>query len=296
MKTLEQAALVTFKRVLLATDLSPSSEMALQYARVFGREPGVQIYTLHVSGPDNYQLLCPEAFSDTFSGRRESPRCDRDVLASLLQGLPCEVPLHGNKVWEVIADVVARNEIQLLILGTHGRKGLQKLLFGSVAEEVFRNVGCAVLTVGSEAGAPGASALAMRRALLATDFNPQSAAPMHAVSICEQFNAGLHLLHVAAKKETAEPGELWSRLRDQIMRTAPQVVDLERRPVLHVEYGEPASKILCLAEELDASIIVLGAHHPRDTRTVSHLPWATASQVVSRAKCPVLTVRDREVE
>src|SRR5215471_21184552 len=152
MKTLEPTVSVSFKNILLATDLSPASERALQFAQAFAREHAA-VHTLHVSGADNYQLLCPEAFATTFNAAGND-RSSTKILSGLLEGLPCEVPVHGSHVWEVIADVAARNEIDLLILGTHGRKGMQKLLFGSVAEEVFRAVNCPVLTVGSDVAKP----------------------------------------------------------------------------------------------------------------------------------------------
>lgn len=294
MKSVEHPTLISLKNMLLATDLSPSSAMALRYAQALGREHGAQVHTLHVSGPDDYQLLCPEAFATTFNRTQEAFPCDSEVLRGLLQGLPCEVPRRGNKVWEVIADVVVRNEIDLLILGTHGRTGLQKLLFGSVAEEVFRNVSCPVLTVGSDVGDPGPGRLEIDAVLLATDFNPHSAAPAYALSLCEQFSAELNVLHVAGKDELSG-GMPWRQVRDQITAVAPRVMDLGRKPVFLVEYGEPATKILLVAEELGADLIVLGAHHPRDLRAASHLPWATAARVISRAKCPVLTVRDEDM-
>jgi nucleotide-binding universal stress UspA family protein len=292
MKSLEQPVLVSLKNILLATDLSSSSAMALRYARALGHEQGAQVHTLHVSGPDNYQLLCPEAFATTFHGTHSASRCNSEVLRELLAGLPCEVPLHGRRVWEIIADVVARNEIDLLILGTHGRKGLQKLLFGSVAEEVFRNVCCPVLTVGSDVGSPGSDRLEIGKVLLATDFNPCTKAPAYAHSLCEQFNAELNVLHVAGGDEPSGPEMPWRKVRDQIISVAPKVMDLSRKPVFLVEYGEPGTKILLVAEELKADLIVLGARHPRDATAASHLPWATAGRVVSGAKCPVLTVRD----
>lgn len=294
MKTIEKAASVSFNNILLATDLSPSSEMALQYAKVLGREGGTHIYTLHVGGPDSYELLNPEAFAVTFNERHPLPQSDSEALKALLSGLPSEVPVHGTKVWEVVSDVVARNEIDLLILGTHGRKGLQKLLFGSVAEEVFRNVRCPVLTVGPDVADPGSGRLEMNTVLLATDFNPDSSAPAYAHLLCEQFGAELNVLHVAGKHEPAGAGMPWRQVRDQIIAVVPRILDLFRKPVFLVEYGEPATKILEAAEAVQAGLIVLGAHHPRDTQAASHLPWDNAARVISGAQCPVLTVRDKE--
>ena len=290
MKTLEPAASVSFKNILLATDLSPDSERALQFAQAFAREHAA-VHTLHVSGVDNYQLLCPEAFATTFNTARDYHSSTK-VLRGLLEGLPSEVPLHGSHVCEVIADVAARNEIDLLILGTHGRKGLQKLLFGSVAEEVFRAVNCPVLTVGSDVAMPDPDGPAIKHVLLATDCNPNSLAPSYAAGLCQRFAAGLIGLYVAEKDDNPR-GDRPSRPETGLLAIAPEIRDLKQRAEFTVEYGDPAAKILQVAAERDADLIVLGAHAPRDVRTASHLPWATASRVISDAACPVLTVRDR---
>src|SRR5215469_12205771 len=111
MTTQAQPTSISLKNILFATDLSLSSETALQYARAFAREHGVHVHTLHVSGPDDYQLLNPEAFAATCRGKRVDARHSLDALKGLLDGLPCEVPVRGTAVWEVIGDVAARNEI-----------------------------------------------------------------------------------------------------------------------------------------------------------------------------------------
>jgi nucleotide-binding universal stress UspA family protein len=293
MKTLETSALISLKNILLATDLSASSQKALQYARALAHEHGASVHTLYVSGPDNYQLLCPYAFATTFE--QVPANCDGlAVLQGLLSGLPHEVPLHGRKVWEVIADVSERNEIDLLILGTHGRKGLDKLLFGSVAEEVFRNVSCPVLTVGADAEPPtldNTGRLVMEKILLATDFNPLSQAPSYACAVSERFQAELHELHVAASVVEGMPGR---QVKDHIAGMAPEVGDLTRKASFLVEYGEPGTKIPLVAEELKASLIVLGARHPRNAKAHSHVPWATVARVIAGGRCPVLTVRDAD--
>lgn len=293
MKTLETSALISLKNILLATDLSASSQKALQYARALAHEHGANVHTLHVSGPDNYQLLCPEAFTTTFD--QLPANCDDvAVLQGLLSGLPHEVPLHGRKVWEVIADVSGRNEIDLLILGTHGRKGLDKVLFGSVAEEVFRNVSCPVFTVGADADPPtldNMGRLVMQKILLATDFNPLSQAPSYACVVAERFRAELYALHVAAGVVEGMP---WRQVKDHIASVAPEVGDLTRKASFLVEYGEPGTKIPLVADEIRAGLIVLGARHPRDAKASSHIPWATVARVISCARCPVLTVRDAD--
>lgn len=299
MISLDQYALISqpgivLKNILLATDLSPSSHNALEYARALAHEHGANVHALHVGGRDEYQLLCPEAFGLTFHPLPDSANAP-EVLRGLMAGLPHEVPLHGAKVWEVIAEVAERNQIDLVIMGTHGRKGLGKLLFGSVAEEVFRNVSCPVLTVGADVEPPQVNRmgrLEMKRVLLASDLNPWSLAPAFACRLCERFDAELNALHVVGVVEPEGEGMPWRQVKAEIVAAAPEVQDLSRKPFFLVEYGEPAAKILTVAEEIEAGIIVLGAHHPADAKTPSHVPWATAARVIAGAKCPILTVRD----
>jgi nucleotide-binding universal stress UspA family protein len=299
MKSLEPTPLITLpgiflKNILLATDLSASSQMALQYARALAHEHGANVHAMHVGAPDEYQLLCPEAFAATFD-QLPATANGLDVLRGLLAGLPHEVPLHGTKVWEVIADVAERNEIDLVVLGTHGRKGLGKLLFGSVAEEVFRNISCPVLTVGADVEPPKLNRmgrLEMKRILLASDFNPRSQAPAFACGFCERFDSELNALHVAGNNEPGGEGMPWRLVKHAISLVAPEIAELTHKPFFLVEYGEPASKILLVADELEAGLIVLGAHHPGEASAPSHVPWATVARVIAGARCPVLTVRD----
>src|SRR5215470_12901336 len=150
MKTMEPALSLSIKNILLATDFSQASEMAIKYAQAIAHRHGSRVHTIHVNAPDSYQLLDPDAFALTFDGPARSSGNLTDVLHSLLQGLPNQVPLHQGAVWEVVSDVVERNDIDLLVLASHGRHGIPRLLLGSVAEDVFRNVSCPVLTIGPD--------------------------------------------------------------------------------------------------------------------------------------------------
>lgn len=287
MPTLESPPAVSFKNILLATDLSPVSEKALLYARALAREHESAVYTVHVSGPDEYQLLCPEAFAETFNQfERDEAACSR-ILRGLLRGLPHEAPLEGGQVWKIVKDVAVRNEIDLLIVGTHGRTGVQKVLFGSVAEEVLRDVSCPVLTVGTQARKPN-DPFTISHVLLATDCCPGSVVPHYAAAICVKFGANLTVL--AVEKELPASATLSPQwVKTELASIAPQLTSLRPEPLFLLENGDPPDKILQTAEAMDADLIVLGAHHPRDVRAASHLPWATASQVIAGSSCPVLT-------
>ncbi len=265
--------------------------MALRHAQALALSHKANVYTIHVAAPNCYQLLDPEAFAITFNEWADSKNNPIETLHELMQGLPSQVPVNSGAVWEVVNEIIRRNQIDLLVLSSHGRQGVSRLVFGSVAEDVFRNVPCPVLTVGPDVKARAASGLKIKNVLLATHFEPNSTAPAYAKWLCNEFSAQLTVLHVADERQPeVKSAELLTRLRD----TVPDDGSLWRKPGLMLACGLPSTKILEVAEQSHADVIVLGARHPEPARINSHLPWATAARVIAEASCPVLTVREKE--
>src|SRR6478609_2774767 len=207
MNTLEPVTALSLENILLATDFSPGSETALKYARAIARRHASRVHTIHVNSPDSYNLLDPDAFAITFNGPEANAKNVSDVLHGLLQGLPSQTALQQGAVWQVISDVVERNEIDLLVLASHGRHGIPRMVLGSVAEDVFRNVSCPVLTVGPDVKSCNARALNIKRVLLATHFEKDSSAPLYAALLCNEFRAELTALHVAEQRNEDVSGE-----------------------------------------------------------------------------------------
>jgi len=290
MQTLEPTISISFKNILFATDFSAGSETALKCAQAIANRHASRVHTIHVNGPDSYQLLDPEAFSITFNGPAIIPKNSAQVLQGLMQGLPTQTPLRQGAIWEVINDVVARNEIDLLILASHGRHGIPRLVLGSVAEDVFRNVACPVLTVGPDVKACDTRGIAIKRVLLASHLDKTSAAPLHAALLANEFHAELTVLHVGADEGSKNEADI----NRQLLSTVPPEACLWRKPVCMLKYGLPSARILEAARQLRSDLIVLGARHPEPAKINSHLPWATAARVIAEAECPVLTVREKE--
>jgi len=293
MPVLETAQSIALKNILLATDFSPGSEAALKQALAIAARNSARVHTIHVAAPDCYQLLDPEAFALTFKGWAAGAKNPTEVLRGLMQGLPSEVPLHPGMVWQVIREIVERNQIDLLIMASHGRHGIPRLLLGSVAEDIFRNVSCPVLTIGPDAKPCSANELQIRNVLLATHFERNSSAPGYAKWLCNEFRAQLTVLHAADERvetSVAAKADLMDRLRSVV----PDDGSLWSKPSFIVSCGTPARQILETARLTRSDLIVLGARHPEPARINSHLPWATAARVIAEAPCPVLTVRERE--
>jgi len=294
MNTLEPALSLSLKNILLATDFSQGSDVALKHARAIAARHSSHVHTIHVAAPDCYQLLNPEAFAITFNDGTGSWENPTEVLRGLMQGLPAQVPIRPGAVWEVVREIVQRNEIDLLVLASHGRHGIPRLVLGSVAEDVFRNVSCPVLTVGPDVKPCPANELKIRRVLLATHFEANSIAPLYAKWLCNDFRAELTVLHVADERQQTSHSRSTDELADWLRSVVPDVGSLWRKPIFAQAYGLPSAKILDVARETRSDVIVLGARHPEPARINSHLPWATAARVIAEAPCPVLTVRQKE--
>jgi nucleotide-binding universal stress UspA family protein len=287
MNQMESAVALSLKNILLAVDFSAASESAVRYARAIARQCWSDVHTIHVNGPDSYHLLPSEAFRVAVRDRQALPNDIVHVVEILLQGLPNEVPVTQGGIWEVIADVVSRNQIDLLVLGTHGRSGLPKFLLGSVAEQVFRNVYCPVLTVGPQAFCVKEK-LEFQNVLLASDLDPYSAAPLYASWLCNEFKGSLTALHVATVK--GENGN--DRRKASQLEAMLALDDSARSPGVIIEHGSPATSILEKIDELRPDVVVLGARHPTQSNLATHLPWSTATKIIAEARCPVLTVRE----
>jgi nucleotide-binding universal stress UspA family protein len=286
MKLMEPKIAFSLKNILLAIDFSAASEPAVRYARSIARLCLSNVQVVHVNGPDSYHLLPAEAFRIAVTDGQALPQGLLGLLETLMIGLPNEAPLlHGN-ISEVIADVISRNNIDLVVLGTHGRQGLPKLIWGSVAEQIFRNVWCPVMALGPFA--EPLKELCFQRILLASDLNPDSAAPLYASWLCNQVGGALTALHVDENNgTTADDRQKIKQLESLVALDCPA-----SPPRFTVEHGSPATRILEAIETVRPDVAVLGVRHPSQATLGAHLPWSTATRVIAEARCPVLTIRE----
>lgn len=144
------------KRILYPTDLSEGSANAIPYVADLTRHYGARLYVIHViydiaraTGWYVPHMNLDDLYKDMeTNAKKEIERCCleelrgyKDIEYRILKGVPHEEILK-------FAD---DNSIGLIIIGTHSRKGLDRIIFGSTAEKVVRNSRCPVLTVGHPA-------------------------------------------------------------------------------------------------------------------------------------------------
>jgi nucleotide-binding universal stress UspA family protein len=190
--------------------------------------------------------------------------------------------------------MIHEKDIDLIVVGTHGRRGLRKLLLGSVAEEVFRLAPCPVLTVGPKTLPMRSRDVELSHILYPVAFVPDpSAAAAYAVSLAEEYHTRLTFMKVFeemvpspdVEAAVEEPVRHW--MDDHV----PIASDLRKRTHFEPGFGPAAQAILKFAGDHGVDLIVMGVRR-LDPVMAAHLPKSdTAYEVVRNAPCPVLTVR-----
>src|ERR1700676_4166819 len=148
MRAIETGARLTLKNILLLTDFSEPSEIAIPFAIAIAREYESSVNAMHVLTPVQLAYASPESAAAAIEGLEEGAQAGMQRVNAQFVGVPHETMLvRGESVWPPVEKALDEWAIDLVILGTHGRTGAIKLLFGSVAEEIFRRASVPVLTI-----------------------------------------------------------------------------------------------------------------------------------------------------
>ncbi|MGC2015080.1 MAG: universal stress protein [Candidatus Acidiferrales bacterium] len=296
MKALESRTRIEIKNILFPTDFSAAGDAAIPYATELARRFGAKICALHVRPPVINPMTQPATWGGLEKAAKEEAEAQRMVLRESFPGIKPEIMIEEGDFWQNLQDAIDAHSTDLIVLGTHGRSGAGKFLLGSKAEEIFRRAPCAVLTVGPHSHAIPPRYGEFTEILYATDFGPESsAAAYYAMSLAQEFQARLTLLHVIPEERPGDlilPGDQAASSAQRLHKLVPAEAELWCVPHFVVEAGPAAEKILEVAEKRNADLIVLGVHRPSGfPGAATHLPIAIAHKVVSQANCPVLTVR-----
>jgi nucleotide-binding universal stress UspA family protein len=296
------------RNVLFATDFSATSEAALPYAAAICRRFGSTLHAAHVLSDTNILAMTGGVDYVSMGTIYEAAQQDADEkmnqMARAVEGVPHFSYVRHGLIWQNLAEIIAQKEVDLIVLGTHGRTGLGKLLLGSVAEDILRHAPCPVLTVGPKveghAKLPALTGrdlapleLDLRQIVLAANFDRHSpVVAQAAVSLAKAFEARLTLLHVFEDyTHLGSQPDLIEEGKRQLEELLPANAALQYPPETVLEFGWAAERILKVAAQREADLLVLGARSA-DRAGSTHLPWTTAHQAIAHAHCPVLTIRE----
>ncbi len=285
---------VALRRILLATDFSPCSERALQYAVSVARHYDATVYLAHVVSGETPAPV--QTTANRAALRRAEQEMANLLTSGVLRGVPHQVVLRTGALWDCLQKIIAENNVDLVVVGTHGRTGVRKLMLGSVAEEIFRKAPCPVLTVGPQVRAEAPHQIRFQQILCACDFTPTAErAAAYALSLAREFKARLAILHAISDTEMTRSGRREAMRRSALARLQallPAEAQAWCQPLLLAVFGPAPAAILDRARTLGADLIVMGVR--RTASFPGHLPPATTYQVVCEAPCPVFTVRAEE--
>jgi nucleotide-binding universal stress UspA family protein len=214
-----------------------------------------------------------------------------DLLERARQlGITCAIDIERGIAAPTILDKIKSENIDLVILGTNSLRGIERLVFGSTAEEVLRKSPCPVMTVGPRV--LNTEVTVEGPIIFATNFDDATIhAIRHAALLSQLMKSSVRCLHVLPR--TLE-GKEQNNLVPQIMNKAMQHVITESgaaiaRPTCVTTYdNEVSNGIVDYARKERARLIVLGVR--KASMMASHAPAQIAYQVITAAPCPVLTV------
>jgi nucleotide-binding universal stress UspA family protein len=300
---------IAFKRILCPIDFSETATRALAHAAALARWYDAQLTVIHVVPvfEENMQSSFPFKGDE---GRTPYAPVRADVLEQIRRSteqagaaaLSPTILAEEGRTHATIVDRAAALQADLLVVGTHGRGGVNRLLLGSVAEKVLRTAPCPVLTVPASIPHATSAQVVFRNILCAIDFSPSSLKAFeYALDLGRQANGCVTLLHALEYMDEDEPGE---HADADIRHYRQQVIDHARRR-LHTLATEPSQTwcaineavaidraykaILQRASTPDADLIVMGAQGRGSVELM--LYGSNTQHVVRAATCPVLTVR-----
>lgn len=292
--------MLEIRRILWPTDFSEGAGRAFPYAAALASWHEAELHVLNVkedgsaepTGMESSFPVSQDTLTRLLNAEGEPPQhVDLETLTVVQEQSEEESPP------ETIVAYAEEHEVDLVVAGTHGRRGLQRLLIGSVAEEVLRTAPCPVLTVrGEEDVAP---AWAVRNILVPIDFSDASLEALrHAKELALTYGAQITLLHaveevVYPSAYGVEPANLPGP--QVINRVEKNLADLARTEVgyehvvVQANVGYAPSTILDYAEGNEMDLIVIATHGRTGLERM--LLGSVAERVVRRAPAPVFVVK-----
>jgi nucleotide-binding universal stress UspA family protein len=296
---------VQFNHILCATDFSDFSNHTISYGVALAKEFEAKLFVSHVI--DLSSVAIYGEFQLDPVGQQNRIMEDADAQLKKLAGdqaVSWEPLITVGKPADEISRAVEEKDIDLVITATRGRSGLKRIILGSVTERLMRTLSCPLLVVNSPEHkfvSIADQAVKIEKILVGCDFSPDSGQAFnHALSLAQEFQAELHLVHVIEpptqpdlnREDTPVSEEIQQDYRDLLTRKLKEMVPVEARywctPQTGLREGQPYEEIVRYAESKDIDMIVLGVRGHGLVKTL--FLGSTTDRVVRRSPCPVLSV------
>jgi nucleotide-binding universal stress UspA family protein len=273
-------------QILVPIDFSGPSKAAFWRAVDIAKIYNASLMLLHVMShqtANGMATLIPGALLKI----EEDLQADLDRLQRMAaaQDVVATTTLRKGHVLDSIREVLVSEPIDLLVIATHGGRGVHGVLLGSIAERVIRSITIPVLTVGNARNQPAWDERGARHILYAGDFRPETLCGLSlALGIQETTGAQLSVVHVVPAKTTPQAVH---DVRTNIASIVPPGTGI------HIPTGAIGSTVCQVARQLNAGLITLGVHKNSLAREIF---GSNLLEILVNAPCPVLSVRQCDSE
>ena len=293
--------MIAIQRILCPTDLTTESDEALRYAVALSSAYNAKLFILY----------CKETAINRNGGNAQSVEMEPMFIESLAPHLGLKsvseldweglVAENVDDVGKTIVREAAKHEVDLIVMRSRRRPHAASLL-GSTAETVSRTAPCSVLVTHPQERewvSFSTGEIDLNRILVAHDFSAHSELALkYGVSLAQEYQAELHLLHVVSKEERDQPEVAWAQAGSesdyknaalQLQAAIPKEAFLWCKVVNAVSCGTASQEVLTYAKDHDIDLICMGASGTRFILGV--LFGSNTNRVLRQAPCPVLVAR-----
>jgi nucleotide-binding universal stress UspA family protein len=293
--------MIAFRNILVAADFSESSRAAFRVACALARRDQTRVFVLNVMEPKYvpespvYRNQQTVYFLGIGRDSSEHEALEKHLREIYVPNQPLDVQYRSREghAAEMILCFAQECGCDLIVMGTHGRHGLTRVLAGSIAETVLRHSRCPVLALRHQEKETPGRGVPIRVILHPTDFSPGSEASLQvARRLALDLGAQLILLHVTPTEIVVEGtmaivvDSRADRESLEEFRERMEGPDLKCPVDTRLVRGEPAPEILKVAGEVGADLIVMGTQGR--TGLSRMLMGSVAEAVLRGARCPVL--------
>jgi nucleotide-binding universal stress UspA family protein len=292
--------MLRIERILCPVDFSVFSARAYDYAQSLARHYQAKLFLQHVVefNLPIYDYYAPASYMvDLLQQIRDDARLQLQEFAKRPAdyGAPPERVLNEGVPAKTILDFAEVQKANLIVIGSHGLQGADRIALGSVAEKVLRKASCSVLVVRSPehdfvSPGNGQDPIQLHKLLVCTDFSEFSKAALeHAISIAAEYHAELSVLHVlegmpASKDLQSVTQPLLSRIEQAIPAEACGGYTIKSK----VRIGKPYLEIIQEAAEAKTDAVIMGVRG-RNALDLAVF-GSTTHRVIQLGPCPVLAV------
>jgi nucleotide-binding universal stress UspA family protein len=289
------------ERILCPVDFSGFSVRAYAYATSLAVHYGARLFVQHVveswqypsasfaPTADEYEKFCAVLIAES-----------KEKLHSFIQshakdGITPQAVVSEKMAADGILYFAKEHLVNLIVMGTHGLRGFERLMLGSVTEKVMRMARCPVLAIPEPAPEVAASAtsidtLEIRRIIACTDFSEISNEALdYAVSVAEEYNANLTLVHVVERVSTLECEEDTANAYKRLDELIPAQTRLGSKITTAVRIGRAYQEIIHFVRENHADLAIMAV---RGRNSLDETIFgSTTYRVLQSGACPVLAIR-----